>query len=73
MQSKGYGKLYAAMGGGRSGLEACVAVEALCEVSVIDKLLTAFIKPLQQDKISTPVYGVCGLHLLQLPSSSICR
>ena len=31
-RAKGYGKLYAAMGGGEAGLEACVAVEALCEV-----------------------------------------
>ena len=31
-KEKGYGKLYAALGGGRKGLEACVAVEALCEV-----------------------------------------
>ena len=52
-KSKGYGKLYAAMGGGKAGLEACVAVEALCEVNAIDKLLSAFIKPLQSDNIST--------------------
>ena len=31
-KAKGYGKLYAAFGGGLEGLEACVAVEALCEV-----------------------------------------
>ena len=31
-KAKGYGKLYAAMGGGEEGLEACIAVEALCEV-----------------------------------------
>jgi len=55
-KAKGYGKLYAAMGGGKEGLEACVAIEALCEVSAIDKLLTAFIIPLQGDNISTP-YG----------------
>ena len=29
---KGFGRLYAALGGGREGLEACVAMEALCEV-----------------------------------------
>jgi hypothetical protein len=45
--SKGYGKLYATFGGGREGLEACAAVEALCEVGAIDKLLSAFIVPLQ--------------------------
>ena len=33
-KAKGYGKLYAAMGGGEEGLEACIAVEALCEVSM---------------------------------------
>ena len=31
-KAKGFGKLYAALGGGREGLEACVAMEALCEV-----------------------------------------
>ena len=31
-KTKGFGKLYAALGGGKKGLEACVAVEALCEV-----------------------------------------
>lgn len=29
----GYGKMYVAMGGGREGLEACAAIEALCEVN----------------------------------------
>ena len=52
-KAKGYGKLYAAMGGGREGLEACVAVEALCEVNAIEKLLSGFIVPLQKDNIST--------------------
>ena len=31
-RAKGFGRLYAALGGGREGLEACVAMEALCEV-----------------------------------------
>ena len=31
-KAKGFGRLYAALGGGREGLEACVAMEALCEV-----------------------------------------
>jgi len=30
--SKGWGKMYAAMGGGREGLWACAAIEKLCEV-----------------------------------------
>jgi hypothetical protein len=30
--SKGWGKMYAAMGGGRDGLWACAAIEKLCEV-----------------------------------------
>jgi len=41
-KARGLGKLYAALGcikGKRAGLEACVAVEALCEVNAIDKLL----------------------------------
>lgn len=50
---KGFGKAYAAFGGGKEGLEACVALEALCEMSAIEKLLTAFIIPLQHDNIST--------------------
>jgi hypothetical protein len=32
-KEKGFGKLYATFGGGEEGLKACVAVEALCEVS----------------------------------------
>ncbi|WIA09343.1 hypothetical protein OEZ85_008750 [Tetradesmus obliquus] len=47
------GKMYAAMGGGRAGIEACRALEQLIEVSLIDKLLTSFIQPLQHDNIST--------------------
>ncbi|KAG2498231.1 hypothetical protein HYH03_003981 [Edaphochlamys debaryana] len=52
-KEKGLGRLYAACGGGEEGLMACIAVEALCEVSAIDKLLSAFIIPLQSDDIST--------------------
>ncbi|KAG1666153.1 hypothetical protein FOA52_011565 [Chlamydomonas sp. UWO 241] len=55
-RASGFGKLYAALGsthGKRAGLEACVAVEALCEVNAIDKLLSGFIIPLQRDDIST--------------------
>eukprot|EP00879_Flechtneria_rotunda_P001581 GHRR01001740.1.p1 GENE.GHRR01001740.1~~GHRR01001740.1.p1 ORF type:complete len:951 (+),score=402.49 GHRR01001740.1:427-2853(+) len=50
---KKLGKMYVATGGGRAGLEACMALEKLIEVSAIDKLLTAFIQPLQQDNISS--------------------
>ena len=61
---KGYGRAYAAFGGGVAGLEACVAIEALCEVSAIDKLLSAFIMPLQGDAIATPDRRVhCSLNL----------
>ena len=52
-KKKGFGKMYAAMGGGVQGLEACVAMEKLMEVSAIDKLLSAFIGPLQGDNIAT--------------------
>ncbi|GAX81575.1 hypothetical protein CEUSTIGMA_g9003.t1 [Chlamydomonas eustigma] len=52
-KEKGFGKLYSTFGGGEEGLKACVAVEALCEISAIDKLLSAFIIPLQSDDIST--------------------
>lgn len=33
--AKGLGAMYAAMGGGRDGIEACGAIEALCEVSMV--------------------------------------
>ncbi|GIM08897.1 hypothetical protein Vretimale_12841 [Volvox reticuliferus] len=52
-KDKGLGRLYAACGGGEEGLRACIAVEALCEISAIDKLLSAFIIPLQSDDTST--------------------
>ena len=50
----GVGSLYCAFGGGEEGLMACAAIDALCEVGLIDKLLGTFIKPLQGDDISTP-------------------
>jgi hypothetical protein len=56
-KKKGFGKMYAAMGGGKEGLEACVAMEKLMEVSAIDKLLSAFIEPLQGDNIATKEEG----------------
>ncbi|BDA48148.1 probable DNA polymerase I at C-terminar half [Coccomyxa sp. Obi] len=49
----GYGKLYAVFGGGREGLHACAAVDALCEVSAVDTLLSNFIRPLQGEAIAT--------------------
>jgi hypothetical protein len=66
--SKGLGSLYVALGGGRRGLEACAAIEKLVEVSTIDKLLSAFILPLQQDDIATGSEGAgyrvhCSLNL----------
>eukprot|EP00798_Chlamydomonas_sp_ICE-L_P008789 gene8789-33658_t len=61
-KAKGFGKLYASLGGGKEGLRACVAVEALCEVSAIDKLLSSFICPLQGDNISTTVGGKSRVH-----------
>ena len=60
----GIGRLYAAAGGGRAGLEACAAVDQLCEVSAVDTLLSNFIVPLQGDDISTPDGRVhCSLNL----------
>jgi hypothetical protein len=53
-EAMGLGTMYAAMGGGRGGVEACAALEALCDVSAVDKLLSAFLVPLQGDSISTP-------------------
>ncbi|KAK9806725.1 hypothetical protein WJX72_000669 [[Myrmecia] bisecta] len=51
--ANGYGQLYAAFGGARAGLEACAAVDALCEYGAIDTLLSTFIVPLQGDQIAT--------------------
>ncbi|KAK9818799.1 hypothetical protein WJX74_001704 [Apatococcus lobatus] len=52
-EQKGFGKLYAAFGGGKEGLEACAAVDALCNVGAIDTLLSNFILPLQGSEVST--------------------
>ncbi|CAG9463715.1 unnamed protein product [Pedinophyceae sp. YPF-701] len=63
-KENGLGALYAAFGGGEEGLRACAAVDALCEVGLIDKLLSSFIRPLQGDDISTPDHRVhCSLNL----------
>eukprot|EP00878_Enallax_costatus_P023352 GHUV01024834.1.p1 GENE.GHUV01024834.1~~GHUV01024834.1.p1 ORF type:complete len:836 (+),score=316.26 GHUV01024834.1:283-2508(+) len=69
------GKMFAAMAvgkgprgdprGEREGIEACLALEKLIEVSAIDKLLSAFIQPLQSDNISTS-----ALVPLQLPAAA---
>ena len=53
MVEHGLGPLYAAFDDHREGLEACVAVEALLEISAIKTLLASFILPLQDDRIKT--------------------
>ncbi|KAG8386145.1 hypothetical protein BUALT_Bualt03G0118600 [Buddleja alternifolia] len=47
-----YGVAYYAFGGGRTGIEACHAIAALCEVCSIDSLISNFILPLQGNHIS---------------------
>ncbi|GFP93394.1 DNA polymerase i a chloroplastic/mitochondrial [Phtheirospermum japonicum] len=47
-----YGVAYSAFGGGQTGIEACHAVAALCEVCSIDLLISNFILPLQGSHIS---------------------
>ncbi|KAI3456951.1 hypothetical protein Pfo_013614 [Paulownia fortunei] len=47
-----YGAAYSAFGGGRTGIEACHAIAALCEVCSIDSLISNFILPLQGNHIS---------------------
>lgn len=44
---KACGSAFGAFGGGREGLEACSAIDALCESNAIEKLLSGFIVPLQ--------------------------
>eukprot|EP00884_Botryococcus_braunii_P003367 jgi/Botrbrau1/13030/Bobra.0389s0021.1 len=58
--AKGLGKMYIAFGGGREGLEACAALDALCEVGAIDTLLSNFIIPLQGDQIASSSRGEDG-------------
>lgn len=50
----GLGPLFTVFQNKREGLEACVAVEALVEISAIDTLLSSFIIPLQEDKVKAP-------------------
>ncbi|KAK4484833.1 hypothetical protein RD792_007432 [Penstemon davidsonii] len=47
-----YGAAYSAFGGGQTGIAACHAIAALCEVCSIDSLISNFILPLQGDHIS---------------------
>lgn len=51
LAAKQCGGVYAAFGGGREGLRAAAAVDALCEASAVDTLLTNFILPLQGDNL----------------------
>lgn len=44
---KACGTAFAAFGGGREGLAACAAIDALCESNAVEKLLSGFIVPLQ--------------------------
>jgi hypothetical protein len=44
--------IYKAFGGERIGLEAAAAIDALCEASAIETLLTNFILPLQVRKLA---------------------
>ena len=56
--------LYNAFGGGRAGLEAAVAIDALCEAAAVETLLTNFIIPLQQDALRGPERRVhCSLNI----------
>ncbi|XP_078180200.1 DNA polymerase I A, chloroplastic-like isoform X2 [Carex rostrata] len=48
-----YGTAYDAFGGGEEGKEACIAIAALCEICSIDSLLSNFIRPLQENQISS--------------------
>lgn len=58
------GGIYRAFGGGRDGLEAAAAVDALCEASAVDTLLTNFILPLQARPLTLCV-RLCSLTALR--------
>jgi hypothetical protein len=55
LADKGLGHLYLAFDDHKDGLEACAAVEALIEISAIEKLRSAFLLPLQGDAVSAEV------------------
>ncbi|KAK9789941.1 hypothetical protein WJX73_004973 [Symbiochloris irregularis] len=60
---KGFGKLYAYFRlNEKAGLEACQAVDSLCEMGAIDTLLSNFLEPLQHGNIATrdPETGELG-------------
>lgn len=56
--------LYNAFGGGKAGLEAAAAIDALCEAAAVETLLSNFIVPLQQDALRGPEQRVhCSLNI----------
>ena len=56
--------LYNAFGGGKAGIEAAGAIDALCEAAAVETLLTNFILPLQQDALRGPEQRVhCSLNI----------
>lgn len=58
------GTIFSAFGGGREGLEAAQAIDALCEASTVDTLLTNFILPLQGSNLRGPENRVhCSLNI----------
>ena len=63
-ERKGLGTAYASFGGGREGLEACIALNALCDISAIDTLLSNFIISLQAKDLKGPSGRVhCSLNI----------
>lgn len=54
------GTAFDAFGGGKDGVEACAAIDALNDVAAIDTLLSNFIIPLQGDDIRGPEGRVHG-------------
>jgi len=54
------GTAFEAFGGGKDGVEACAAIDALNDLAAIDTLLTNFIIPLQGDDIRGPEGRVHG-------------
>lgn len=57
---KACGGAYEAFGGGKEGVQACAAIDALNDVAAIDTLLSNFIIPLQGDDIRGPEGRVHG-------------